>query len=312
MKKQVAILTGGESSERAVALASAKVITNLLKVNYDVSVFDFPADRASFFAAYKKFDVAIPVFHGQGGEDGAIQGFLKTLGVPFIFSDVEAHAISLNKIQTKRVVSCCGVTTPDFRTVRKNEQATYEYPCVIKPLNGGSSIGISIAKSESDFARGLEMAFRHSDQILIEKYIMGDEYTVAIIEEEGQCVALPVIQIRSQNTFFDFESKYDPSLVEEVCPAPIDDVLRNELQRIAISVHATLGVRHISRSDFIVDAAGTPWFLEINTIPGQTLQSLVPKAVRASGRDFSIVLMGWIENVTKVSVSSSQKVLLEN
>lgn len=152
---------------------------------------------------------------------------------------------------------------------------------------------------EAAFLEGMKVAFKYSDTLLIEKYVSGEEYTVAVVEENGQSVALPVIRIYSKKKFFDYESKYDTNLVDEVCPAPIEDRLRKELQRLAVSIHELIGARHISRSDFIVDQAGKIWFLEINTIPGQTLQSLVPRAVSASGRDFGELLNSWIEGMTE-------------
>lgn len=294
MKKHVAILTGGRSSEREVALSSAKVIEDLVGSRHDVTVFDFPSELGSFLNASAEIDVAIPVFHGKGGEDGAVQGLLSTLGIPFLFSGVSAHAIGLDKVQTKRIIANCGIATPGFSVIKRHEPVSYTHPCVIKPIDGGSSIGISIARSEADFTEGINDAFRYSDDLLVEDYVAGDEYTVAVIEENGLPVALPVIQIRSKKSFFDYESKYSPDLVEEICPAPIGQPLSDELQKLALSVHGIIGARHISRSDFIVDSHGKIWFLEINTIPGQTLQSLVPKAIRASGRDFAVLLDKWI------------------
>lgn len=173
----------------------------------------------------------------------------------------------------------------------------YTSPCVIKPVDGGSSIGVSLATSLSEFLLGTTNAFHVSNEVMIETYISGAEYTVAVIDEGGTVTALPVIQVRSKNAFFDFESKYDADLVEEICPAQIATSLSEELKKIATRVHQLIGVRHMSRSDFIVDSEGRIWFLEVNTIPGQTLQSLVPKAIRASGRDFAELLNVWIEEV---------------
>ena len=150
---------------------------------------------------------------------------------------------------------------------------------------------------QESFEKGLDEAFAHGFTLLIEDSIPGDEYTVAVIEENDKPVALPVIAIKSKNAFFDFESKYNPHLVEEVCPAPIEDSLRERLQEMAIRIHQLIGARHLTRSDFIVDKEGVIWFLEINTIPGQTLNSLVPKAIRASGRKIEDVFTEWICDV---------------
>jgi D-alanine-D-alanine ligase len=296
---RIAILTGGESSEREIALQSAANVGRVLSASFEnVLVYDVPKDLEKFITERTSIDVVVPIFHGQGGEDGSIQGFLNTLKIPFIFSDVRAHALAMDKAMTKDVVSRAGVLTAPYRVIRPGMTTAFEKPCVIKPIDGGSSIGISLVKTQEDFARALAEAFKYSASILVEDFIPGKEFTVAVIEEEGNPVALPVIEIRSKNAFFDYESKYNGELAEELCPAPIDEDLRAHLQEIAIRVHETIGARHLTRSDFIVSGDGQIWFLEVNTIPGQTLNSLVPKAIRASGRTSEQVFRNWIESVS--------------
>lgn len=295
---KIAILTGGESSEREVALRSADNVINALKKKYEVAVFDLPKNLPDFLRSYSQYQVAVPVFHGPGGEDGQIQGFLKTLGLPFIFSDVEAHAVGMNKFLTKHLAEKIGLVTPASKILFESPTYHYNYkgPLVIKPLAGGSSIGISIVDSQAKLDEALPEAFKYCDKVLLEKYIEGPEFTVAIIDKAGVSLALPVIEIRSKNNFFDYQSKYDDQLVEELCPAPIDDNSAEELQQQALKIHQALGARHLSRSDFIV-AADKIYFLEINTIPGLTNESLVPKAIRAGGEDWDNLLSGWIEEV---------------
>ncbi|HLD18191.1 MAG TPA: D-alanine--D-alanine ligase [Patescibacteria group bacterium] len=296
---RVAILTGGISSEREIALQSAEGVRQALGLYDDVEMFDLPSQLDLFLEKRGEIDVAIPIFHGKGGEDGSIQGFLNTLNIPFLFSDTEAHAIALNKVITKELARSAGIHTAPFVVLEKKNrnEGTYKRPCVIKPIDGGSSIGITLAMDQESFEKGLDEAFAHGFTLLIEDSIPGDEYTVAVIEENDKPVALPVIAIKSKNAFFDFESKYNPHLVEEVCPAPIEDSLRERLQEMAIRIHQLIGARHLTRSDFIVDKEGVIWFLEINTIPGQTLNSLVPKAIRASGRKIEDVFTEWICDV---------------
>lgn len=299
MPIHIAILTGGESSEREVALLSAESIRAVLKERYEVQCFDLPRELNLFLEKRGQFQVAVPIFHGKGGEDGMIQGFLKTLQMPFLFSDVTAQAVALNKGFTKDIVRSAGVLTPEYQVVCRADEKSIAYarPSVIKPIDAGSSVGISIAKNEEAFDRGLVRAFLESSSVLIEEYIQGQEFTVAVIEEKGQPIALPVISIHPKTAFFDVESKYQPDLVEEICPALIDLALSNQLQAIAVQVHRLLGARHLTRSDFIVDDENRIWFLEINTIPGQTVHSLVPKAIRASGREIGDVFTAWIEDL---------------
>lgn len=291
---QVAILTGGDSSERDVALASAKNVISALEKIHQIEVFDFPKDLDKFLTQYKKYDIAVPVFHGPGGEDGEIQGLLKTLKVPFIFSDVEAHAVAMDKALTKYLAEKIGLLTSPYRVFHKYEDLEFAKAVVVKPLAGGSSIGISIARDKNQLDRALKEAFKYSERVLIEDYIEGKELTVPIIDKLGKTIALPVIEVRSKNDFFDYQSKYDDKLVEELCPAPINEKLAKELQSQALRIHQALGVRHISRSDFIVDKDKI-YFLETNTIPGMTNESLVPKAIRVAGEDWANLLNGWLE-----------------
>lgn len=297
--KSIAILTGGTSSEREVALWSSETVKEVLEKDYEVVVFDFPRDMDRFVASRDRFGVAVPVFHGPMGEDGTIQGFLKTLQVPFLFSDVEAHAVGMNKRLGKLVAKDAGLNVIDGYRLSKGDDASFEFECVIKPLAGGSTIGISIATSREEFEKGVVEAFGYSDEVLVEKLIRGREFTVAVIEEQDEAIALPVTEIESDDGFFDFDQKYtDGKMAQEVCPAEIGNDLRRTLQDHAVKIHGAIGARHVSRSDFIVDDAGTPWFLEINTIPGLTKNSLVPKAILASGRTLRQAFGDWIASVT--------------
>jgi D-alanine-D-alanine ligase len=169
----------------------------------------------------------------------------------------------------------------------------------VKPLDSGSSVGVSIIRKKEDIAGAVEEALKDSEQVLVEAYVSGKEFTVAVIDEEKKTVALPVVEIRPVHEFFDKESKYDEDLCEEICPAQIDDGLARRLQAIAVRAHRMIQAKHISRSDFIVDRHGEIWFLEINTIPGLTENSLTPKAIRASDRDLGTLLLSWIESVAK-------------
>ncbi len=294
---KIALLTGGTSCERDIAFKSAETVASALRGRCKINVFDFPIEINRFLESRSSFHAVIPVFHGAGGEDGSVQGFLKTLGIPFIFSDIAAHAIGMDKEKTKIVVAHAGVSTPFSRTVRRGESVSFARAVVVKPSDAGSSIGITLAHNQDELDRGLAHAFRLTDTALVEEYVDGEEFTVAVIEERGKTIALPVIQIKSKNMFFDLESKYDPALVEEICPAHIEEEMSNRLQESALRAHRAIGARHVSRSDFIVDATGRIWFLEINTIPGMTAESLLPKALTAAGKEFGDILVGWIESV---------------
>jgi D-alanine-D-alanine ligase len=297
MKQRIAILTGGENSEREIALRSAEAVKNALTERFEVLCFNFPKDLDKFFSVRDLISAAIPVFHGRGGEDGVIQGFLRTLKMPFLFSDLEAQAIAADKSLAKLVVTGQGIKTPEAIVVSKGDKVAYTNPVVIKPLDGGSSFGVSIVKDRGFFEQALKIAFEQSSKAIVEDYVKGDEYTVPIIDKDGIATALPVIAIRPKTEFFDTRSKYDPALVDEICPAPISVELAGALKDAAVKIHQAIGARHVSRSDFILDQGGAIWFLEINTIPGMTVNSLLPKALKVAGLDFGKLLGLWIKSI---------------
>ncbi|MFZ2803808.1 MAG: D-alanine--D-alanine ligase [Patescibacteria group bacterium] len=292
--KRVALLTGGTSSEREVALKSAAAVRGWLAAQHDVAVYDLPRDLDRFIAERASFDVAVPVFHGKGGEDGIIQGFLKTLGVPFVFSDVEAHAIGMDKVVAKTIVASAGVPTTTSRIIQRGESGVFERPSVVKVPDGGSSVGVFLAKDAAAFEDAVRQGFVQSDRLLVEDFIEGCEFTVSVVDHGGKTVALPIIEIRSKKAFFDLESKYDPVLAEELCPALIPSDLTERLQALALRAHHAIGARHVTRTDFIVDVHGNPWFLEINTIPGMTEVSLLPKSVKVAGLTMEELFDEWI------------------
>lgn len=296
--KRVAILTGGTSFEREIALASAANVARMIAGRSVTETFDFPKELATFLTRRGEFDVAIPVFHGRGGEDGTVQGFLETIGMPYLFSGVAAHAVVMDKDLAKRIASSVGVKTAPWTCLRQRSaeakiSGNFSVPCVVKPVDGGSTQGVAIVRSQAELDAALRDAFRHSSRLLVEDFVAGDEFTVAIAEDGGEAVALPVIQIKARGGFYDYDSKYGSQPAEKLCPAPIPDERATRLQSAALAVHGAIGARHISRTDFIVDAAGDVWFLEINTIPG--LSVLFPRAVAASGRDFGVLLSQWID-----------------
>lgn len=293
---KIAILTGGTSAEREIAMTSSKTVAKALEGRVETVAFTFPEEIDEFLSRRVEFNVAIPVFHGRGGEDGTVQGFLETLGVPYLFSGVAAHAVGMDKDLAKRVVSSAGVKTAAWQTCANRtglDASRVSFPCVVKPADGGSTQGVTIVRDQHELDGALDAAFAYSSRVVVESFVAGDEFTVAVAEDGGEAVALPVIQIKSPSGIYDFDAKYGPVPAEKLCPAPIADDLARRLQAAALTAHKTIGARHLSRTDFIVDASGEIWFLEINTIPG--LSVLFPRAVAASGRDFGTLLFQWIE-----------------
>ncbi len=286
---KIAIITGGETGERSVSLKSAENIRKAIDFA-ETETFIFPEDRGGFVEKVSTFDLAIPVIHGIGGEDGSLQALFKILEIPFIFSDIGAHARAINKRNTKELVREIGIAVP---------KETETLPFFAKPNTGGSSIASKLCQSYEEFAE-LQKNNQEID-FLTEELVKGREFTVGVLEHGRKTFALPVIEIVPKGEFFDFENKYNPEkLASEICPANIDAPLSTELQQQALTIHKHLGCRHISRSDFIMTPDNQIYFLEINTIPGMTGTSLVPKMLKHVNLSLREVLYGWCEeNFTK-------------
>ncbi|MGN0985104.1 MAG: D-alanine--D-alanine ligase [Candidatus Enterenecus sp.] len=230
-------------------------------------------------------DVVFLALHGSCGEDGRVQAALALLGIPFTGSGYLGSAIAMDKDLTKRLAAPAGVITPRWETVEYTGAdipgivARTELPCVVKPVDSGSSIGVSIAHTREELEAALSAGLALGGHSVIEQYIAGREIQVGILEDK----ALPSIEIIPKVGFYDYENKYQPGAAEEICPAPIPPEWEERLGQAALTVFRTLGLSVYSRADFIVTEDGTPWFLEINTLPGMTPTSLLPQEAAAVG-----------------------------
>lgn len=243
-------------------------------------------------------DVAVLALHGPGGEDGTIQGMLELLKVPYTCSGVLASALAMDKVRTKAFVSVMGVKVAPAVFVEKSDYARNKKrflnkikgKVVVKPNRMGSSLGIVIVSGRNKIDKAIKSAFRHDDQVLVEKFIKGMELTVPVLGN-SKPVALPVIEIVPLiSSFFDYKAKYADGGTDEIVPARISSKLAKEIQALALKVHIALGCRGMTRSDFIIDKHGDIYFLELNTIPGMTPASLVPKSARAAGISYPKLL----------------------
>ncbi|MBI5654681.1 hypothetical protein HZC53_03455 [Candidatus Uhrbacteria bacterium] len=292
----IAILTGGIGDEAGISRKSAANIRTIIDgAGFQTALFDFPGDLDRFLEARSDIECVVPVIHGKWGEDGSLQGFLELIGTPFLFSSCRAHALAIDKQKTKSVLAPFGMPVAEANVVMPGENwPAWSKPVVVKPIDSGSSYHTAICKSQDELE---DFRDKHSNSPitwLIEDFCAGDEFTVGIVESEGRDIALPVIAIKPKTAFFDLEAKYDPAKCDEICPAPIPDSLSDELQRLALLAHKQLGLRHISRSDFIVDSSGNITFLETNTIPGFTSASLMPKALSTAGIQSDKLFYSWI------------------
>lgn len=282
---KIAVITGGETGERDVSLRSAHNISHIIDFA-EVETYIFLEGREKFISNSKNIDLVIPVIHGKGGEDGSLQGLCEHLNIPYVFSGISTHAIAIDKVYTKEIVASLGIVTPEHMDI---------FPCFAKPRYGGSSVASKLCNSREELE---ELILNNTNlEFVTEKPIKGREFTVGIIERGEERLPLPVIEIIPRGTFFDFENKYNPEkLASEICPARIEDSLASELQRQALVIHSHLKAKHISRSDFIITEDGRIFFLEINTIPGMTETSLIPKMLKIADLSLRELIKGWCEN----------------
>ncbi len=305
MKKiNLALIFGGRSSEREVSLNTGRNIEEGLDPRkFNIFRYDVKTDLEKFVndAQNKRIDKVFIALHGRLGEDGTIQGLCELLQIPYTGSGVLASALGINKLATKIILQQNRLSVPPYVSfsAKDLQNSTSEeiaetldvvsIPCVVKPNKEGSSIGVSIVKTPEKLIEALDLSARFDEEIIIEKYIQGKEVTCAILGNENP-QALPLIEIRPKNEFFDFEAKYDPKMCEEICPAPLNKKISKKIQKIAINSYKALGCRGFARVDLILDKNNEIFVLEINTIPGLTKNSLFPKAAKASGITFPELL----------------------
>ena len=286
----IAVLMGGYSTEREISLMSGKAVYKaLLKNNVECFSFDLTEDNLEKLW-FKEFDKAFIVLHGRGGEDGYIQSLLDKRKIPFTGSGVESSNLCMNKAHTKDVwlkhelpLSPSIVATQG----KPIDPIDFPLPWAVKPTMEGSSIGITKVENKNELDTALELAWQYNDEALIEHWIEGDEYTVAILGNQ----ALPSIKIMSDHDFYDYDSKYFSNKTEYLCPSDLSDQQEKNIRTIAMKAFNLTGASGWSRVDFILDKDKNPYLLEINTVPGMTSHSLVPMAAKAAGMNFEQLVL---------------------
>jgi D-alanine-D-alanine ligase len=291
---RVGVLMGGASSERGISLKSGQAVFSALsKMGMEVVAIDITTDNPQKnIRLLKKYnlDCAFIALHGRFGEDGKIQSILEKLNIPFTASGIKASQLAMDKIGSLEIFSQGGLYVPKSQFLeklayQKNKTFPLEFgfPLVVKPANHGSSIGLSLLENQRQLPAAIKLAFNFDEHIIIQEYVSGRELTVGILEE----VALPVIEIIPHNKFFDFAAKYQDSLTQYIIPAVLDSTIALEIQQVALKAHKLLGCYGCSRVDIILTKANQAYILEVNTIPGMTDSSLLPKAAKIVGIDFS-------------------------
>lgn len=312
MKKVIALLTGGTTGEWVISVKSAATIAHNLDTDkfevYKIMLsqqgwFYEPADsvkievdRNDFSLTIKgrkiTFDGVFIAIHGAPGEDGKLQGYFDMLGLPYTTCDALTSAVTMNKGYTKAIVQ----DIPQLfvaKSVQIFSHTPYHLtdikqnlllPYFVKPNNGGSSIGMSKVKNQYDLQVAIDKAFKEDTQVLIEEFIEGREFTVGVVKLDGKITVLPATEVETAKEFFDFEAKYTPGVATETTPAPLRPETRKRVEEIATAVYSRLNCRGVVRIDFILlGDEGNFYFIEINTIPGQTATSFIPQQVAAFG-----------------------------
>jgi D-alanine-D-alanine ligase len=302
-KLTVALLLGGISSEREVSLNSGKQVFEALdKEKYTVIQYDPKTDLPQLVADAEKIDVALVILHGPYGEDGTVQGLLDLLGIPYQGAGVLGSAVAMNKLVSKQLYHQAGLPVPPYVVVKRGDRvrpddlaARLGMPLVVKPVEGGSSVGMSIVREVDALQAAVEKALEFDGSVLVEAYIDGTEVTGGVLGNDPP-EALPLIEIIPGDgyEFFDYEAKYKPGATKEICPARIDETLAEKARTFAVAAHQALACKGYSRTDMILKN-GEIYVLETNTIPGMTATSLFPQAAAAAGLPFGALLDRLIE-----------------
>ena len=310
MKKKVALVTGGLSSEAQISYKSAQTVFNALdKSKYDVYLIDVhptgwwyenqageevAIDKSDFSiveAGQKiNFDIALMCIHGTPGEDGKMQGYFDLIGLPYTSCNTATSALTFNKRYTVAVAGFGGVHVAKSLHLFKEHPLTatqilaeVKLPLFVKPNNGGSSFGISKVNAEQQFVPALEKAFKEDNQVLIEEFISGREFTIGVFKSKGVTTVLPITEIKTENEFFDFAAKYEGKS-EEITPAQITETISADLTAAATKVYNIFNCSGVVRIDFIYnETLQKAYLLEVNTVPGQSEASIIPQQVRAMG-----------------------------
>ncbi len=291
----VAVVMGGPSAEREVSLNTGAAIANALREYGYTNVVEIDLDPRNFGKqlAESKAEVVFNAVHGLYGEDGRLQTLLEIREMPYTGSGMIASVSCMDKVITKRMLRDAGISTPACLIINKKESGIKEkimqrfsLPVVIKPASQGSSIGVEIVKEENQLDEALANAFKYSRDILVEEFIGGKELTVSMMQKDGEVVALPVIHIAPHSGMYDYHSKYTKGATEYICPADLDEETTKKVQEISKQAYEVLGCSGVARADVMLDEKGNGYVLEINTVPGMTATSLVPKAAAAAGISF--------------------------
>lgn len=302
---KIAVLRGGKSAEREVSLRSGAQVAKALQARgHDVSEVDLDASTWDTLRD-GGFECVFNALHGRLGEDGTVQGMLELLGMPYTGSGVLASALCMDKARAGMFLAGAGLHVPEFEELEVKEGvaadvverlvSTYGLPMVVKPVREGSTIGLTIARDADDVASGLALAGRYDRRVLVQRFARGTEITVGVLATP-ELQVLPTLEIVSENPVYDFDAKYTAGRSHHIIPARISEAARESASSASAKAFSELGCSGMARVDIIVDAEGTPWILEVNTVPGLTEVSLLPDAARAAGIEFDALCQRLVDH----------------
>jgi len=303
---RVAVLLGGNSPEREVSLDTGGAVLKALQARgVDAHAWD-PAEKDLIAFSAAGFDRAWIALHGTGGEDGALQGALQWLDIPYTGSGVMASALAMDKVRSKHLFEASGIPTPEYAVVRHDADAVLAaeelgYPLILKPAGQGSSVGMSKVFEPGDLSEAVTLALQYGGVALAERCVIGGEYTVSVLQGE----ALPSIRVETPRVFYDYRAKYESDRTEYHCPGTPDAETEALYASLAIAAFNEVGCRGWGRVDFMTGDDGKPLVLEVNTIPGMTSHSLVPMAAKQAGIDFEELCWRILETSVTASVPST-------
>jgi D-alanine-D-alanine ligase len=284
---------GGQSSEREVSLRTGAAVHGALcRRGYDAVTIDVGPTLTQDLQK-QKVTLAFLALHGPGGEDGAIQGFLETLRIPYTGSGVHASAVGMHKVTTKTVLAAHGIPVPTGLVVKRGQRmssaqalraAKLRWPVVVKPASEGSTIGVTIVEKPAEWAQAVALAHHYDPDAMVEAYIPGHEVTVSLLGRlDKSPLVLPAVEIVAPNGFYDFSAKYEKGKTRYLCPAPLTAAVTKQIRNLALQTYTVLSCAGAARVDFRITGQGRPYVLEINTVPGMTETSLLPMAAREAG-----------------------------
>lgn len=304
---EIGVIAGGDSSERAISLLSGEhVAAALAGLGYHAVLIEIDGLN-DLVPALREIDTVFNCLHGGTGENGTVQLLLEVLGIPCPGSGPQASALAMDKPRAKKVLARNGITVPRGYTYQGEGidrfcayvRTALRYPFVCKPSAEGSSLGVSIVENDSALAKAAAQIFTRFGSLLVEEYIAGRELTVGILQRHGEWEALPVIEIELANSFFTYKDKYSAGVAEFLVPAPLNQETSVRVQKIGLAAHLTLGCTGFSRVDLRLSEDGIPYVLEVNTLPGMTLMSFLPRAAVAAGITFPQLVETILETMSE-------------